>query len=145
MEGDNGHCFLCTKAADQLCPYCRRINFCCDNHLAYHRGDDICFPFQVVFKAGKGKSLVATRDISASDLIMRDRALVMCPYTKTKALCLQCHSRLSGRYKCPRCGFPMCNQECASGDLHRVECKILEDQDFEAEVGDMEVKDASTT
>lgn len=138
---EEGQCFLCTRSTNQLCPNCRKVHFCRDEHLYYHRRDDYCFPFKVVYQNGKGKSLVATRDINHSDLIMRDQAIVTCPYTKSKAQCLQCHRRVSGQYKCPRCGFPMCDAKCSSGDLHKTECKILEEEDFEADIEDVEIKD----
>ena len=28
----------------------------------------------------------------------------------------------------------MCDLTCATGDLHRVECKVLEEENFEAEI-----------
>ena len=43
---------------------------------------------------------------------------------------------------CPlRCGFPLCSARCAAGELHRVECSVLEQADFEAEIEDFEVED----
>ena len=43
----------------------------------------------------RGRHLVAARDISAGDLILTDRPLIVTPHTKSKAQCLQC-ARLEG-------------------------------------------------
>ena len=49
--------------------------------------------------------------------------------------------RVSGAYKCPRCNFPMCDEVCAEGDIHMMECRILTKVDFEADVEDVNVVD----
>ena len=41
-----------------------------------------------------------------------------------------------------RCGFPLCSARCAAGELHRVECRVLEQADFEAEIEDFGEEDA---
>ena len=52
-----------------------------------------------------------------------------------------CLRRITGSYKCPSCNFPMCNITCAEGDVHAMECKILTEADFEADVDDAGVVD----
>ena len=49
--------------------------------------------------------------------------------------------RVDGSFKCARCNFPMCDDRCAEGELHGMECEILTGVDFEAEVEDFNVVD----
>ena len=87
--------------------------------------------------------MIATRDLEPTDLILRDTAVVVSPYTRSSAQCLQCSRKISNNheYTCHRCGFPMCDEQCAAGDLHKVECRILEAADFEADIEELEDKD----
>ena len=139
MEGTK--CFLCGRPGAINCPFCGHIAFCGDKHLNVHRPGSYCFPFTISSAEGRGRFLVATRDIAPQELILVDSPIVQTPYTKSKAQCLQCYKKVSGKYKCKGCGFPMCNVECARGDLHRIECQVFEEADFEAEIDDLESDD----
>ena len=46
--------------------------------------------FTIEHNDERGRHLVAARDISAGDLILTDKPLVVTPHTKSKAQCLQC-------------------------------------------------------
>jgi len=136
-------CFLCDRLGDRVCNDCKNISFCSDNHYKYHKLNNKCAPFKVVNQIGKGKCLVATREISPSEVILIDTPIIQTPYTKSKAQCLQCSRKLSksSHYICKGCGFPMCNKKCASGKLHQIECSILSKADFEAEIEDFNNND----
>ena len=87
---------------------------------------------------------MATRDIEPGELVLRDEPIVQSPYTKSSPQCLQCARKLDGTRRCRRCrrcGFPMCDLTCAQGELHRVECDILEEENFEAEIEEFEGND----
>ena len=135
-------CFLCghsgpescePRAVVQQCSDCQ-LAWSCSDHAKFHSGDGRCFPFKVSVREGRGRCLVATRDIQPGELILRDKPIVQAPYTKTKPQCLQCARRVDGSYRCRKCGFPMCDLTCANGELHRVECRVLEEENFEAEI-----------
>ena len=81
---------------------------------------------------------MAIRDIGAGEVILTDQPIIQSPYTRSKAQCLQCSKKIQGPkpYLCKGCGFPMCDKTCASGDLHNIECSVLAQADFEAEIED---------
>ena len=37
----------------------------------------------------------------------------------------QCLKPVDGSYRCPRCGWPMCDETCAGGKAHMIECSTL--------------------
>ena len=132
-------CFLCGPETSGLrleqCADCQLV-WSCPDHARFHSGSGSggCFPFRVSVREGRGKCLVATRDIHPGELILRDKPIVESPYTRTRPQCLQCARRVDGSYRCRKCGFPMCDRTCANGELHRIECSVLEEENFEAEI-----------
>ena len=38
---------------------------------------------------------------------------------------LQCLKPVDGSYMCPECGWPMCDEKCAKGRSHEIECSTL--------------------
>ena len=40
-------------------------------------------------------------------------------------LFLQCLKPVDGSYMCPECGWPMCEEKCAKGRSHEIECSTL--------------------
>ena len=133
-------CFLCGVQDANTCIHCKMVSSC-ERHIAVHRIEDFCYPFTISSEEGRGRFLVATRDIQPGELILCDKPIVQTPYTKSKAQCLQCYKLISGTYKCPACGFPMCGPLCAKGDIHKIECSIFEQADFEAEIENMNADD----
>ena len=134
-------CFLCLAPADNTCKHCNQVAFCNENHLAMHRVEGRCLPYMVEEREGKGKCIIATRDINQKEMILFDRPILVSPNTKSKAQCLQCSKLCDGGYKCPVCNFPMCDETCASGDVHQLECEVFARVDFEADVEDPKVPD----
>lgn len=136
-------CVLCFQPAPSTncCPDCKDVFFCQEDHLAFHRMEKMCFPYRVEEKDGKGRCVIATRDIEPGELVLVDRPILLSPMMKSKAQCLQCSKLVDGSFKCQVCGFPMCGERCAGGDLHRVECAVFERVDFEADIEDLKVVD----
>ena len=67
--------------------------------------------------------MVAVRDIAPLELILTERPAVVGPYSKSPVGCLQCFRRPrkgAPAFACPKCGFPVCDEKCAGGDLHQV-------------------------
>ena len=88
--------------------------------------------------------MVAARDIDQGELIFSEEALVKGPnHTLTTPHCLECLKVHIGRSQknmrntrnhyfqeveegvvCSDCGWPICNEECAAGPNHQIECKV---------------------
>ena len=56
-------CFFCCLPATQMCPHCKLVNYCNDEHLSIHRPETFCFPFRVESLDSVGRFVVAARDI----------------------------------------------------------------------------------
>ena len=63
--------------------------------------------------------MVATRDIAAGELILRETPLTVGNLHETPPVCLGCWRIVDGLYHCPRCSLPMCNDVCANSYPHR--------------------------
>ena len=71
--------------------------------------------------------MVATRNIPALDLIIRDRPCVVAPPAVTPPVCLECLTplaRVTHVSPCPRCSAPLCDT-CHGGKYHVAECEIF--------------------
>ena len=60
-----------------------------------------CWPFKVEYKENAGHYLVATRDISPKETIMRDTPFAEGPGSKSSPVCLQC-SKNAPEYRCSK-------------------------------------------
>jgi len=120
-----GECFLCSRPSATKCPSCELVHFCSNDHLLAHRQQSYCFPFRVKWRSGKGRCLVATRDINAMELIMFDAAFAHGPQNMTVPVCLECGKEVDGSYLCGMCNMPMCDAACQVGSTHFNECQIL--------------------
>jgi len=74
---------------------------------------------------GKGRVVIAVRDIKAGEAVITEHPLVKGPGNKTPPSCLQCLKIWAGKTSCTECGWPVCNQECQGGHLHQLECQVL--------------------
>ena len=124
-DPDEDSCFLCLAPCTNRCSFCNLVNFCSDEHFRLHRQDDYCFPYKSGRLPEKGRVLFATRDIKPLELVLIDPGTVVGPNYKSRPVCLQCLRVVETGFKCQKCQFPMCNQDCADGARHRQECEIL--------------------
>jgi len=121
-----GECFLCSKPSSTKCPGCSLVHYCSQDHLLAHRQQNYCFPFRVKWRAGRGRSLVATRRIDPMELIMFDAAIVTGPQAASTPVCLECASPVTeGGYTCGLCGLPLCGEACQVGTSHYPECQVF--------------------
>ena len=126
-----GQCFLCERPSSTKCPTCGLVFYCSADHLLAHRHQNYCFPFRckhfirkffldmtgnvqrglkfkvyrlfrVKWRSGKGRCLVATRDIKPMELIMIDAAIAHGPRNLTSPVCLECCAPVDGSYLCGR-------------------------------------------
>ncbi|XP_023323722.1 protein msta [Eurytemora carolleeae] len=121
-----GHCFLCGRESTTSCTSCQKVHYCSREHYIYHRQQNYCFPFRIVWRAGKGKCMIASRDISALELILFDTAVVVGPRNKGGPVCLDCGKETNNPYSCGICSFPLCGELCQVGKAHQEECRILQ-------------------
>jgi len=122
-----GECFLCCKPSPSKCPGCS-VHYCSPDHLLAHRQHGYCFPYRVKWKAGKGRSLVATRDIAPLELIMFDAAIVTGPQASSSPcppVCPECCSSMQSSTTCGMCGMPVCSESCQVGASHYLECQVF--------------------
>jgi hypothetical protein len=79
-----------------VCDVCHRASFCCDDHGRLHRSLAECRPFRVETRQGVGRCLVATRNISAGELIFSEKPVASGPLHDTSPVCLACWRPVSG-------------------------------------------------
>jgi hypothetical protein len=56
-EKKMAECFICQRPAENVCPGCRKVPFCCQDHLDHHRprGGQRCHPFLIKKAEGVGR------------------------------------------------------------------------------------------
>ena len=74
---------------------------------------------------GKGRILLATRDIKPLDLVLVDPGTVIGPNYRSRRVCLECLKLAEGSYTCEDCDFPLCDEQCYGRERHRPECTVL--------------------
>ena len=73
---------------------------------------------------GVGRIIKASRDIQIGETVLTDCALLAVP--DGFPVCLGCLGRVDGSVLCPRCGCPLCSQQCGERATHYGhECEIL--------------------
>ncbi|XP_014206977.1 protein msta [Copidosoma floridanum] len=79
-----------------------------------------------------GRYLVAGRDLEPGAEILTELPFVVGPKASTYPLCLTCYTPWppteddDNKPLCPRCGWPVCGDECADQPQHRdYECKVF--------------------
>ena len=86
-------CFFCrTTEIDSLfkCDYCSS-QFCSAAHLWLHRNDEECYPYKIEEREGKGRCLIAAKDLKAGSLLFKETPLVVGPLHDSEPnTCLGC-------------------------------------------------------
>ena len=109
--------------------------------MAVHRIEGKCLSYRVKEVEGKGKCVIAARDIEQGEIVLIDTPILVSPSTKSKAQCLQCSKLVDGSFRCTGCNFPMCGDRCAAGETHNLECEVFKRVDFEADIEDLKIVD----
>ncbi|XP_040575619.1 SET domain-containing protein SmydA-8 isoform X1 [Lepeophtheirus salmonis] len=128
-------CFFCGNEEEEdnhltLCPFCKIVYYCSEDHSIIHRHTDRCFPFIVRKSKSFGRYMIAARDINPLELILSEQPAVVGPYSKKLPGCLNCFRLVDDSYHCSKCGVPVCDKECEIGDLHRPECSYFQANNF---------------
>ena len=124
---------MCGRVAGLVYSCCGEFWFCCEEHgrLHFREEEGICFPWKVEEKEGVGRVMVTTRNVFAGETLFMEEPLVHgpnqdgWPNSQKFPVCLSCYDCVTFDYLCPSCGYPMCDQECASDPLHQGECSVL--------------------
>jgi len=98
---------------------------CCPVHLPLHRPRDFCLPVTVEEREGKGRVIVAARDIKPFEVVLVDRPAIVGPFDDARPQCVECYAEWEGGYSCEHCNLPLCGPGCADGPTHRPECEVL--------------------
>merc|ERR1712141_205119 len=82
-------------------------------------------PYKIIQTPNAGRTLVATRDIKAQEIILTDEAPIVAPILysgqvnfKISFFCIVCFKLCRGSLKCPRCKLPICDKNCAKLKTH---------------------------
>merc|ERR1712106_635450 len=121
------NCFLCGRLAESVCPSCNNVWFCCPTHGRLHYREEVgsCFPWRVEERENVGRLMVTTRKVFAGQTLFLEEPIVHGPNQVGSPICLTCYASVSLEYTCKKCGYPMCDDECAQDIAHRAECEIL--------------------
>lgn len=97
---------------------CLRINFSPQNLYA------TCA--QIEHNEKFGRYLVASRNIKASEVVLRESCLVCGPNQISGPVCVGCMKGLQANdyLECERCGWPVCQRICQNSPEHRGECEL---------------------
>ena len=73
------------------------------------------------------RHMVASRNIKAGEVIMKERPLTFGPSEVTKPICLGCYKSVTASSPgCGNCGYPMCSNRCAASKIHKEnECSVF--------------------
>ena len=96
--------------------------------LQVHRPGPQCFPFTVASSPSAGRILIATKDIPALSLILKDQALASGPKLRSLLVCIECSAQVSPdkMVTCSTCHLPFCGLRCRkTRRLHGAECKVV--------------------
>jgi len=125
---DIASCWLCERPGVETSEFYCEVKYCGPVHKELHHPEDHeePWPFMVKFKPGVGRVMVAARDIDQGELIFTETSLVRGPnHTLTTPHCLDCLKEIGEECRCTECGWPVCNEECQTGENHSIECKTL--------------------
>lgn len=89
--------------------------------------DDEPALWDIEYREGYGRCMIAKRDIQVNELIFRDRPLLIGPRVNNydKIFCVACYKVLPKLKLCSaKCKFPVCD-ECVDSKNHRRECELI--------------------
>eukprot|EP00092_Neocalanus_flemingeri_P038962 GFUD01042416.1.p1 GENE.GFUD01042416.1~~GFUD01042416.1.p1 ORF type:complete len:551 (+),score=82.13 GFUD01042416.1:176-1828(+) len=127
--GDNGEQFVCAQcggAANQRCTGCHITFYCSRDHQKQHwkKHKSSCCAYKVCSSPELGRYLVATRDLKPGEMVISETPLVIGPQAVTIPICLACYKPANSKFACGKCGWPMCNANCAKSAVHEAECSL---------------------
>ncbi|XP_064081405.1 SET domain-containing protein SmydA-8-like [Macrobrachium nipponense] len=83
-------------------------------------------PVDIQYQPGKGRFLVARRDISAGELIFKESPLLLAPKAASEPTCLACLKVLDAKFAlCKNCKGPLCSSGCHGNGHTEKECRLI--------------------
>ena len=128
----DGECWLCRAPAQLSCTDCPASSCSASHHRLHSQtgGDQGCLPFRIIHREGVGNCVVAATDIKPGQTILIEQPAVWGPNLKSGPKCCNCLARWRG-FTCPDCQFPVCDEACARGPHHSIECGLLASLDID--------------
>lgn len=119
-------CAICSKPASKKCGACHLVFYCSRDHQKqdWKKHKISCCSFKLADDPDLGRHLIASRDIAAGELLMKEFPLVAGPQQFTVPVCLGCYSVADGSRECSACGWPICSEACEKAIAHRAECTL---------------------
>ena len=138
-------CWICCDDGVETSEFYCDVHYCSCEHKELHHPPDHEEPWPIVvkYKPGVGRLLLAARDIDQGELIFTEECFGQGPnHTLTNDTCLDCLKEVQNGYKCSKCGWPVCGEECERGPNHSVECATLAANKETINMDAMKEKDA---
>lgn len=128
-------CAVCKEPSSLRCSNCGQAVYC----NRQHQKDDwskhklVCQPFKVQTDERLGRYLIASRDIRAEEVVLKEAPVIRGPSQITEPVCLVCLQTLvPGQcMPCSDCGWPLCSEKCrdqAQSSDHRLECRMTQER-----------------
>jgi len=108
-------CLVCDSPGSKKCSGCNSAAYCSAEHQKQHwkLHKNQCKPYKVKTSEIYGRYLVASRNLTAGTVVIKEPYLAIGPKQDSLPICLGCHKRLTKElYRCSKCKFPVCNSEC---------------------------------
>ena len=83
------------------------------------------FPIRIKHTTEKGRTLIATRNVSAGELLFSESALISGPAKGNSNCCIRCFKRIKNSEVCIKCGYPTCAERCSRFHSLTSECQII--------------------
>lgn len=79
--------------------------------------------------------MIASRDIKAGEILLREKPCAVGPKTVSLLTCLGCHKQLMTNFhRCSKCSWPLCSKDCESSSYHVEECEIFSSKNFKSSI-----------
>lgn len=132
---EDAKCKICGLASTLRCSNCAQTVYCSREHqkMDWSTHKMNCHPFKIQHDLSLGRHLIATRNIRAEEVIIREAPIISGPSQLTEPVCLVCLQVLiqDQCVKCDSCGWPMCSEKCrnmAQETDHRFECRMTSEK-----------------
>uniref|UniRef100_A0A336MII8 CSON001087 protein n=1 Tax=Culicoides sonorensis TaxID=179676 RepID=A0A336MII8_CULSO len=129
-ERVEGNCAICDKVTKTRCSACQSVFYCCVEHQKsdWSRHKISCHPFKIETNPEYGRYLVATKDIKAGDIVLKESPLIVGPSQVTPPVCVGCLQKIDEKRhsECAKCGWLICRSDCQNSLAHKDECQLTQ-------------------
>ena len=109
-------CEVCNERCELVCKGCQKAFYCSKRHQIsdwpQHKPD--CFPAMFIKNCAGEKILVATKDVPAGGIILKEKPVILLPSTTESAdhICLGCYEEVETSVSCSNCKWDICSGRC---------------------------------